>query len=98
MVAEEMSKIKGDIDELLELKKKIEAGGIMMLPTEQMDLPEFSPADMEQCKCLVLDELAKNGEMFPTDIAEKHDLDPRMVIKCVIELKKEGRIEEVPYG
>lgn len=95
LVRSELAKFRSELEGLKRIQEQLGTGRAVLIEVEPLALPTFPPEEIEKCKGLILKELDAKGEAFPSDIAERYDLDMRLVLLCFNQLAKEGKIEEV---
>lgn len=94
MLRDEIGRLKSELEDLILIKKKLEAGEIILLPLQHIDSSEFPEKDMEACEEVILGEFEHQETMYPSFISEKYGLDYDLVAACFDRLVKTGKIDE----
>jgi hypothetical protein len=69
--------------------------GISIIDPFQVEYPSFPAEDEERCIHIIASEIRGRTGIFPTDIAEKHDMDIHLVYACLKRMLNDDAIEVI---
>lgn len=69
--------------------------GIRIFDQFLVEYPLFPAEDEEHCIKIITSEIRGSAGIFPTDIAEKHDLDIHLVYACLKKMLNDDVIEVI---
>lgn len=94
-ITKTFQEFREELGELMELKRMIKKGDVLLLRSELSSGKQYSHEEIESCKALIIDEFRNTDKMYPSDITEKYGIDIELAMMCFDMLAKEGRIDEL---
>lgn len=77
------------------LSDHVVPSGISIIDQFLVEYPSFPAEDEEHCIKIIASEIRGSAGIFPTDIAEKHDLDIHLVYACLKRMLNDDVIEVI---